>query len=1255
MDIGHFLLAGVIALGMGAPQAAAQTPPAGQAVQAQSVTQGWYREASKEIYDLQTQGDFAKALARGEELLARVVREFGAQSFDAAVVLSTQGRILSASGKGAEAARAFERGLALMEALFGPVHAQVAVTQANLAQAYGGLNRTAEAKVLLEKALGVAEQAEGREGEAVRQVLDVFSSFNANYGDRAAAQAQLERQLPLTKRLLGPRSMEFLRLHGKMAQVLALQGKSAELDAFIDGTTAGAASEHGETDTFTIQLIADFAKLYVQLGRLDKAEAHYRRVIGLAEQKFGPEHQFTVANMVLLANVVQDRGGDAEAAGLYAGVLARWEKAFGPGYHRDHDVQLSYGVSLRRLSRFEEAEKAFRAAIEISAKALGELHAFNAKPRINLAGLYRELGRLPEAEALYKSALDASMKISRGDHPEIALILDNLSVLYFDMARYEEAEKHGRQALDMFERLGGDATGYAVHTLNNLAAIYKNTGRTAQAQNYLERALSLTATTPALKENPIIATLNDNLAGVFADRGEREKAAEHHLKAYEVFLRLHGPDSADMAIASHNIASLHLDMKDYEKAKDWFGKALRTYEKIYGRKHRLYAASLTRLAEVHARQKAPELALPLLEEALRIALEVLPEDHPDIAGILVDTGSAEAERGAFAKAYEAYGKASEIIIRRWRDGRVDAIRERAFRGLLQTGGKLVDEPGQDRQRLLRQAFDAAQWIGNTQTASALAQMSARFAAGDSALAQNVRGQQDQSRELTAIEDKLTLALAPASGKRDEALVGYLRRKREDLLKALAALDEALARDFPGYAELSRPAPLTFDALRSLLRKDELFIQYAIDEEASHVWVIGGDKISSHRIGLGRAQLEAQVARLRCGLDESGWSRQSKDGGCETLLGRPMGRGALPFDLKAAHALYQALIGPFEKETAGKQLLIVPAGALTSLPFQVLLREPARQQFAPDMRSYAGVRWLGTSNAITILPAASSLKALRQFARKSPAAEPYIGYGDPKLAGLPSCPKIDVPESCGDGQAPYTAAVRLVAGFASFFRAGQADAVAVSSLCPLPDTAHELKCVARSLGAAPATIHTGLAATETLVKAASGNGTLENYRVVHFATHGLLAGETHEIDKTLAEPALVLSPPAAPLKDDDGLLTASEVAQLKLNSDWVILSACNTAAGDRPGAEALSGLTRAFFYAGTRSVLVSHWPVNSTAAVALTTGAFAAMNKDKRIGRGEAMRRSIAALVEGGRPWEAHPAYWAPFVIVGEGAAAADAR
>ena len=172
---------------------------------------------------------------------------------------------------------------------------------------------------------------------------------------------------------------------------------------------------------------------------------------------------------------------------------------------------------------------------------------------------------------------------------------------------------------------------------------------------------------------------------------------------------------------------------------------------------------------------------------------------------------------------------------------------------------------------------------------------------------------------------------------------------------------------------------------------------------------------------------------------------------------------------------------------------------------------------------------------------------------------------------------------------------------------------------LPETADELKSVARKLGASEADLKLGAAASELMVKQAD----LSPYRVVYFATHGLVAGEV----KGLAEPALALTIPAIASELDDGLLTASEISQLKLNADWVVLSACNTAAGDRAGAEALSGLAHAFFYAGARALLVSHWRVNSQAAVQLTTGTFAALQNDPRVGRAEALRRAMLAMID----------------------------
>jgi CHAT domain-containing protein len=167
-----------------------------------------------------------------------------------------------------------------------------------------------------------------------------------------------------------------------------------------------------------------------------------------------------------------------------------------------------------------------------------------------------------------------------------------------------------------------------------------------------------------------------------------------------------------------------------------------------------------------------------------------------------------------------------------------------------------------------------------------------------------------------------------------------------------------------------------------------------------------------------------------------------------------------------------------------------------------------------------------------------------------------------------------------------------------------------------------------------------------VKELSADGTLARHKIVHFATHGALAGQLSRS----AEPGLILTPPDTASEADDGYLTASEIAGLKLDANWVILSACNTAGGEEKGAEALSGLARAFFYAGARSLLVSHWAVNSNATVKLITTAVSELRSDPKLGRAEALRRSMLAMIDNGNAKQAHPAYWAPFVLVGEGGA-----
>jgi CHAT domain-containing protein len=357
----------------------------------------------------------------------------------------------------------------------------------------------------------------------------------------------------------------------------------------------------------------------------------------------------------------------------------------------------------------------------------------------------------------------------------------------------------------------------------------------------------------------------------------------------------------------------------------------------------------------------------------------------------------------------------------------------------------------------------------------------------------------------------------------------------------------------------------------------------------------------------------------------------------------------------SHELYKALFGQIEDMIKDKQLLIVPSGALTQLPFQVLVTEkPDPGLSGLDALRHAA--WLIRSHALTVLPSVSSLTALRQLAKDSHASRALIGFGDPLLDGQPDIYPGDGPravraranQSCPKELSQQAAnlegerrGVRPLA-----LRGGFADVAQIRSQVPLPETADELCAVARDLGVSGDDIRLGARATETEIKRLSQSGELAKYRMVHFATHGALAGQVSGD----SEPGLLLTPPENATETDDGYLSASEIAGLKLDADWVILSACNTAAGGTEGAEALSGLARAFFYAGARALLVSHWSVYSDATVKLITGAIGRMAADDSVGRAEAMRQSMLALIDNGAPYESHPAIWAPFIVVGEGAA-----
>ena len=265
-------------------------------------------------------------------------------------------------------------------------------------------------------------------------------------------------------------------------------------------------------------------------------------------------------------------------------------------------------------------------------------------------------------------------------------------------------------------------------------------------------------------------------------------------------------------------------------------------------------------------------------------------------------------------------------------------------------------------------------------------------------------------------------------------------------------------------------------------------------------------------------------------------------------------------------------------------------------------------------------------ATTVLPSVNALRALRRIAAPAHASQPLIGFGDPLLgAGAGTWRGVELFDLAKDGRTDVNALRRLPR---------------------LPETADELRALARHVKADETALHLQAAANETNLYELDRSGRLKDFRIIAFATHALMAGEFEGAN----EPALVMTPPEEAGERDDGLLTASEIAGLNLDANLVILSACNTAAPDgTPGAEGLSGLAKAFFYAGTRALLVSHWAVFSEATQRLITGIFAVASAEPGITRAEALRRSMLALMaDADYPYYAHPSFWAPFILVGEG-------
>jgi len=537
------------------------------------------------------------------------------------------------------------------------------------------------------------------------------------------------------------------------------------------------------------------------------------------------------------------------------------------------------------------------------------------------------------------------------------------------------------------------------------------------------------------------------------------------------------------------------------------------------------------------------------------------------------------------------------------------------------------------QKLINEAFVLGDLARSSNVQRALSASTARANITDQRLSKLIREEQDLNQQIAFLTKfSKELAMQPAK-EQSPQIQAKMRADIEQLRKDAKRATMLIGLDFPAYAELINPKPITLEKIQKTIKPNETLVTWFVGTKTSYVWAVNqqGDPLFK-AISIGQKEVRQNVNELRKALD-------AKVAYIDEIPA---------FDFQLSSRIYDELFKPVQSAFAGKDTLVVvphddigqlPLGVLTTAPFQ--LKGNPKNLFA----NYKEAPFLIRQYAIVSSPSVTALNALRGLPEPKKDRLDFIGFGDPLFSmqqAKAEEKQLAIAAANGSQLASRGAPLQL----RNTPQTADVSSAEVSRLPRLPDTSDEILEISKLFNVKPER-------DIFLQKRANLDQVLKvdmsNRKVVMFSTHGLMPGELDG----LSQPALALTNPEVQNLKGDGLLKVDTILTMKLDADWVVLSACNTAAGEGEGAEALSGLGRAFFFAGARAILVSSWPVDSEASRKLMTDMFKHYVQDKGISKPRALQLASIRILDEGAPDDkeanysyAHPLFWGPFTMVG---------
>lgn len=806
----------------------------------------------------------------------------------------------------------------------------------------------------------------------------------------------------------------------------------------------------------------------------------------------------------------------------------------------------------------------------------------------NIGGIYFTLGDFRKALDYFAQGLD--LRRALGQRREESIALNNIGRVHDLLGEAQKALDYHRQALEIRRELGHRVM--EAGSLNNIGLVYDWLGDKEKAVEHYKRALELFR---AANDRNLEATALNNIGGFYVNTLKDTKTAlDYYNRALEIRRALGQP--IELAIMLDNIGHLYNLLGDSRKALEYHREALTIRQKSG---HRLgEAASLNNLGAAHYSLGQLSMALDYFNQALKLYRSVGDRTKEAIA--LYGLAMIERDRGNLDEA-RVWMEASLNIVESLRGGVASQHLRASYLAQKQDYYEFyTDLLMRLHQREPAKAHNVAAFqVSERARARSLLELLAEA---------RIDVEQDISPELKQRERATHLRIARIQG---ELIQAYSQaqpdRSRtaalEEELKQTDAEREQLRAEIrqrhPRYAELQYPAAPKLKDVQALLDDQTVLLEYALGQKTSFLFAVTRDDFLVARLPPASA-VDAEVEALRA-----------------LITSRPQ---RSDFEKKVRHSrkLFRAVLEPASRLLAGKQrLIIVPSGILHYLPFEVLLTKGEEKTLAT--MTPVRLPYLVRDYAISYVPSAAVLASLRTRPTKSTAGKSFLAFADPVYGNLTELPsglaQPNLSEAFG-GEKPWHLE-RLIES--------RREVEEISALFPKNQVSLLLREQAREENAKTA-------------------GRFNEFRFVHFATHGLLNEERPSYSGLILSLAgIQKNSHSADPQAEDGLLQAYEIFNLKLNADLVVLSACQTGLGKEVKGEGLVGLSHAFFYAGTPSLVVSLWKVQDRSTADLMVNLYREIGRTQT--KSEALRQAKLRLIQQNR--YADPYYWAPFVLTGD--------